>query len=179
MEEDVVADGTAEAVAALSTPDDAASELVEAVVEEEVVADGKGDDGSTVWAQGTESEVAEGVDEQADRPSTDALSAEIVENTEMPTGRARVRLLSVGQQISGTVKRITDFGAFVDIGVGRDGLIHISELSVRRVGKVTDVLTEGQEITAWIKKLDRERNRISLTLIDPIPKRFAIWSRVR
>ena len=78
-----------------------------------------------------------------------------------------MRLLSVGQQITGTVKRITDFGAFVDIGVGRDGLIHISELSVRRVGKVTDVLAEGQEITAWIKKLDRDRNRISLTLIDP------------
>jgi ribosomal protein S1 len=65
------------------------------------------------------------------------------------------------------VKRVADFGAFVDIGVGRDGLIHISELSVRRVGKVTDVLAEGQEITAWIKKLDRDRNRISLTLIDP------------
>lgn len=78
-----------------------------------------------------------------------------------------VRTLSVGQQVTGTVKRVADFGAFVDIGVGRDGLIHISELSVRRVGKVTDVLNEGQEVTAWIKKLDRDRNRISLTLIDP------------
>lgn len=78
-----------------------------------------------------------------------------------------VRTLSVGQQVIGAVKRVADFGAFVDIGVGRDGLIHISELSVRRVGKVTDVLNEGQEITAWIKKLDRDRNRISLTLIDP------------
>jgi predicted RNA-binding protein with RPS1 domain len=81
-----------------------------------------------------------------------------------------VRILSVGQQVQGTVKRIADFGAFVDIGVGRDGLIHISELSVRRVGKVTDVLSEGQEVTAWIKKLDRDRNRISLTLIDPNTK---------
>jgi predicted RNA-binding protein with RPS1 domain len=78
-----------------------------------------------------------------------------------------VRVLSVGQPVMGTVRRITDFGAFVDIGVGRDGLIHISELSARRVGKVTDVLAEGQEVQTWIKKLDRERNRISLTLIDP------------
>jgi small subunit ribosomal protein S1 len=78
-----------------------------------------------------------------------------------------VRMLAVGQQITGAVKRITEFGAFVDIGVGRDGLIHVSELSVRRVGKVADVLQEGQEVVAWIKKLDRDRNRISLTLIDP------------
>ncbi len=78
-----------------------------------------------------------------------------------------VKMLSVGQNVPGVVRRITDFGAFVDIGVGRDGLIHVSELSVRRVGKVTDVLQEGQEVEVWIKKLDRERNRISLTMIEP------------
>jgi transcriptional accessory protein Tex/SPT6 len=82
-------------------------------------------------------------------------------------GRRVVKLLREGQQIQGKVKRITEFGAFVDIGVGRDGLIHISELSTTRVAKVTDVLQEGQEVTLWIKKLDRERNRISLTMIEP------------
>jgi predicted RNA-binding protein with RPS1 domain len=78
-----------------------------------------------------------------------------------------VRMLSVGQQVKGAVKRITEFGAFVDIGVGRDGLVHISELSAKRVGKVSDVLQEGQEVMLWIKKLDRDRNRISLTMIEP------------
>jgi transcriptional accessory protein Tex/SPT6 len=78
-----------------------------------------------------------------------------------------VKLLSVGQQLQGKVKRITEFRAFVDIGVGRDGLIHISELSTTRVAKVADVLKEGQEVTLWIKKLDRDRNRISLTMIEP------------
>lgn len=82
-------------------------------------------------------------------------------------GSTVVRMLSVGQQVKGTVKRITEFGAFVDIGVGRDGLVHISELSAKRVGKVSDVLQEGQEVTLWIKKLDRDRNRISLTMIEP------------
>jgi transcriptional accessory protein Tex/SPT6 len=76
-------------------------------------------------------------------------------------------MLSVGQQVKGTVKRITEFGAFVDIGVGRDGLVHISELSAKRVGKVSDMLQDGQEVTLWIKKLDRDRNRISLTMIEP------------
>jgi transcriptional accessory protein Tex/SPT6 len=82
-------------------------------------------------------------------------------------GQRVVRVLSVGQAVKGIVKRVSEFGAFVDIGVGRDGLVHISELSVRRVGKVTDVLQQGQEATFWIKKLDRERNRISLTMIEP------------
>ncbi len=78
-----------------------------------------------------------------------------------------VRMLSVGQPVKGLVKRVSDFGAFVDIGVGRDGLVHISELSVKRIGKVSDLLKVGDEVTLWIKKLDRERNRISLTMIEP------------
>ena len=78
-----------------------------------------------------------------------------------------VRTLSVGQMLKGTVKRTTEFGAFVDIGVGRDGLVHISELALGRVQKVTDVLKDGQQIDVWIKKLDQERNRISLTMISP------------
>ncbi len=82
-------------------------------------------------------------------------------------GSTVVRMLSVGQEVKGKIKRITEFGAFVDIGVGRDGLVHISELSAKRVGKVSDVLQEGQEVMLWIKKLDRDRNRISLTMIEP------------
>ncbi len=103
--------------------------------------------------------VADSTEDSSDEDSSDADGS-----------KSNVRILSVGQQVLGTIKRIAEFGAFVDIGVGRDGLIHISELSVRRVGKVTDVLAEGQEVTAWIKKLDRDRNRISLTLIDPNTK---------
>lgn len=78
-----------------------------------------------------------------------------------------VKVLSVGMEVNGTVKRISDFGAFVDIGVGRDGLLHISELSPGRVHKVGDVVSEGDQVTVWIKDLDREKNRISLTMISP------------
>ena len=85
--------------------------------------------------------------------------------------RARiVKVLSVGMEVTGTVKRVSEFGAFVDIGAGRDGLLHISELSTSRVHKVTDVVQEGQEVTVWIKELDRERNRISLSMISPDTK---------
>lgn len=117
-------------------------------------------------------EAAEATAEPASEAAAPAAAeaTPTAESNQEQGSKPNVRILSVGQQVTGTVKRIADFGAFVDIGVGRDGLIHISELSVRRVGKVTDVLSEGQEVTAWIKKLDRERNRISLTLIDPNTK---------
>jgi small subunit ribosomal protein S1 len=78
-----------------------------------------------------------------------------------------VKPLHRGMEVEGTVRRLAEFGAFIDIGVGTDGLVHISELSTTRVNKVSDVLKEGQQVTAWIKDLDREHNRISLTMIAP------------
>lgn len=101
---------------------------------------------------------------------TNSASTEPAEPETIDEDGRVVKLLSVGQQVTGVVKRITEFGAFVDIGVGRDGLVHISELSSRRVGKVADVLQENQQIEVWIKKLDRDRNRISLTMVDPNTK---------
>jgi ribosomal protein S1 len=71
--------------------------------------------------------------------------------------------LDVGDMVRGTVSGLTSYGAFVDIG-GADGLIHISELSWDRVNKVTDVLQVGQEVEVKVIKLDRENNRISLSL---------------
>ena len=78
-----------------------------------------------------------------------------------------VKVLTVGMEVTGKVKRTSEFGAFVDIGVGRDGLLHISELSTKRVHKVSDLVKEGDEVTVWIKQLDRDKNRISLTMIPP------------
>ena len=78
-----------------------------------------------------------------------------------------VKVLSVGMEVTGKVKRVSEYGAFVDIGVGRDGLLHISELSTNRVRKVEDMIKEGDEINVWIKELDRDKNRISLTMIPP------------
>lgn len=78
-----------------------------------------------------------------------------------------VKVLSVGMETPGVVRRVADFGAFVDIGVGTDGLVHVSEMSVSRVAKASDLLKEGDEVTVWIKELDRDRNRISLTMVAP------------
>ncbi len=78
-----------------------------------------------------------------------------------------VKVLAVGMELEGRVKRLADFGAFIDIGVGRDGLVHISEVSPKRVSKISDVLKEGDTVKVWIKALDRAQNRISLTMIPP------------
>jgi len=81
--------------------------------------------------------------------------------------RKVVKTLAVGQRVEGLVKRVTDFGAFIDIGVGRDGLVHVSEMAVGRVTKPSDIVKQGDKVPVWIKELDREKNRISLSMIEP------------
>ncbi len=90
--------------------------------------------------------------------------------SETSEGSKKIVRLQVGQELTGTIKQVADFGAFVDIGAGRDGLVHISELSVGRINNVKDIVQKGQTVTVWIKRLNRERNRISLTMISPDTK---------
>lgn len=68
------------------------------------------------------------------------------------------------QTVTGKVVRITDFGAFVTLEDGVDGLIHISELSDKRVAKVADVVQEGQEVTVKILNVDESKGKISLSM---------------
>lgn len=75
--------------------------------------------------------------------------------------------LTQGMEMKGTVRNVTDFGAFVDIGVHQDGLVHISEMSYRRINHPSDVLTVNDVITVWIKSVDTQRGRISLTMKKP------------
>jgi len=71
--------------------------------------------------------------------------------------------LEEGQILEGTVQRLTDFGAFVDIG-GVDGLVHVSELAWHRVEHPADVLKEGDQVKVKVLKVDREQERISLSI---------------
>lgn len=74
--------------------------------------------------------------------------------------------LSIGQVVTGTVSRITDFGAFVDLG-GVDGLIHISEMSWGRIEHPKDILKEGQSVDVLILNINQEKGKISLSLKNP------------
>jgi ribosomal protein S1 len=75
--------------------------------------------------------------------------------------------LSPGDKVEGIVRKVTLSGAIVDVGAPVDGLLHISDLGQRGVNRTEDVLSEGEEITAWVKRVDPGRKRLSLTLAEP------------
>jgi ribosomal protein S1 len=70
-------------------------------------------------------------------------------------------------EMRGKVARIELYGAFIDLGIGQDGLLHISQISTERVKNVNDKLTVGDEITVWVRGVDVEQKRIDLTMIKP------------
>src|SRR6266545_5017381 len=76
----------------------------------------------------------------------------------------RLQQLEKGQILEGTISGLAPFGAFVDIGVGRDGLVHISELSEGRIGKVEDAVKVGDKVTVRVLDVDPQSKRISLSL---------------
>ncbi len=71
--------------------------------------------------------------------------------------------LEEGQTVTGTIKNLTDYGAFVDLG-GIDGLLHITDMAWKRIKHPSEVVEVGQEVTVKVLKFDRERNRVSLGL---------------
>lgn len=93
--------------------------------------------------------------------------------------------LQPGTKVKGVVRRLTDFGAFVDIGDGVEGLLHVSEMAYSRVNHPSDVVSEGDEITVMVLGVDKERERISLGLKQTVPdpwttvdQRYAVGQKV-
>jgi small subunit ribosomal protein S1 len=76
----------------------------------------------------------------------------------------------IGQVITGKVTRTKDFGAFVELEPGIEGLIHVSELARKRVWRVSDVIKEGQEVSAKILNIDAAQQRMSLSLKEALPE---------
>lgn len=74
--------------------------------------------------------------------------------------------LEIGQKLEGTVRNVVDFGAFVDIGLHDDGLIHISQMSKSFVSHPSQVVSVGDIVTVWVSKIDKERGKINLSLVD-------------
>jgi len=72
--------------------------------------------------------------------------------------------LKVGMELTGTVRNVVDFGAFIDIGVHQDGLVHISEITDRYIKHPSEVLKVGQIVKVWVKDVDVKKNRIGLTM---------------
>lgn len=75
--------------------------------------------------------------------------------------------LSKGMKLSGTVRNVVDFGAFVDIGVKQDGLVHISKLSKKYVKNPMDIISVGDIVDVWILNIDKNKEKVALTMINP------------
>ncbi|MBP3445816.1 MAG: RNA-binding transcriptional accessory protein [Clostridia bacterium] len=75
--------------------------------------------------------------------------------------------LKPGMELQGTVRNVIDFGAFVDIGVHQDGLVHISQITNKYIKHPSEVLKVGQVVTVWVISVDTAKKRISLTMKEP------------
>ena len=81
-----------------------------------------------------------------------------------------IKDLKPGMEITGTVRNVIDFGAFVDIGVHQDGLVHISQISKTFIKHPSDVLKTGDIVKVWVISVDEAKKRIALTMIEPKKK---------
>ncbi len=90
-----------------------------------------------------------------------------------PASRRPLAELQVGQELQGTVTKVELFGAFVDVGAERDGLVHISNLRKERVNRVEDVVSPGQSVAVWVSKVDPASGRVELTMVRPVLLKWA------
>lgn len=89
---------------------------------------------------------------------------------EMPAPILKTEVLSIedlrqGMQLDGTVRNVVDFGAFVDVGVKEDGLVHISKMSKKYIKNPSEMVSVGDIVTVWVEDIDLNRQRISLTML--------------
>lgn len=92
-------------------------------------------------------------------------TAELTDAPAAPTG---ISDLKRKMKLTGTVKRVELYGAFVDVGLGSDGILHISQMGQERVNRVSDVLQEGQTVEVWVDRVNPGQNQVILTMVEPI-----------
>lgn len=78
--------------------------------------------------------------------------------------------LKPGMELTGTVRNVIDFGAFIDVGVHQDGLVHISKITKKYIKHPSEILNVGDIVKVWVLSVDTDKKRISLTMIDPNEK---------
>ena len=95
-------------------------------------------------------------------------TAETIEPTAPEVTPTNISDLKPKMQLKGTVNRLELYGAFIDLGIGTNALIHISQLGKEHVNRVADVLNVGDEVSVWVDKVDPQREQIMVTMIPPL-----------
>lgn len=98
----------------------------------------------------------------------DVATSAVDEEQEVLATPSSIAELEPKTKVKGKVVRLELYGAFIDIGVGTNALVHISKLDKGHVNRVSDVLSEGQEIEVWIDKVDPEQGQIMVTMVEPL-----------
>ncbi|HAR6072524.1 TPA: RNA-binding transcriptional accessory protein [Staphylococcus pseudintermedius] len=89
------------------------------------------------------------------------------ETPELKSDVLSIEDLSKGMRLNGTVRNVVDFGAFVDIGIKQDGLVHISKLAKKFIKHPMDIVSVGDIVEVWIENIDENKGKVALTMIDP------------
>jgi small subunit ribosomal protein S1 len=120
-------------------------------------------------AEDTETEGAQPEETPADNSADDVVEAEADIQTEpvAANGPTSIADLKLKQKLEGKVVGVQLYGAFVDIGVERPGLLHISQLSEKHISNVNDLLNEGDTVTVYVLNIDKEKGRVNLSLVKP------------
>jgi len=150
---------------ATSTP--TAQGLVTAQVDDTAAATVAADDVVTGDAQATATDETPASTGEAVEEGGEGASFEPTDASKRGGKPRRFKDVQPGMQFEGRVTSIALYGIFVDVGVGRDGLVHISEMSDTRVESPTDLVQIGDPVSVWVKSVDPEAWRISLTMRDP------------
>ena len=75
--------------------------------------------------------------------------------------------LKVGMKLQGTVRNVVDFGAFIDIGLHEDGLVHISKITDKYIKHPSEVLSVGDIVDCYVDEIKKDKKKVSLSLLDP------------
>lgn len=122
----------------------------------------------------------EAVVETVENPSqgeiADATPETATSAAEASASPTSIADLSLKQEVTGKVLKVVLAGAFIEIGLNTPAFLHISQLSSERVKNVTDVINEGDDITAYVLDLDREKGRVTLTMLKPPA---LLWSELQ
>ncbi|MGG1697432.1 Tex family protein [Bacillus zhangzhouensis] len=140
------------------TPDDLGTEQLK-----EKIAEVKLDEAAEQLEIGTIT--LQDIIDQLTRPERDPRDE--VPKPLLKTDVLKLEDLKQGMELQGTVRNVVDFGAFVDIGVKQDGLVHISKLSNRFVKHPLDVVSVGDIVTVWVDSVDQAKGRVALSMLKP------------